>query len=115
MAFDPSFLALMASVATYKPFASDDGYGDFNFGPSSTFPCHVTYKRRIIRTDTEEDAVSTAQIQLPPAGYVWGLVTIPTLSVDDHIVLPDKVERKVLDVTTYTDDQGPHHQSAALT
>src|ERR1700722_10823776 len=108
---------MMVSVATYEPFSNDDFYGDPTFGSTSTFPCHVTYKRKMLRTNTEEDAVSTAQIQLPPAGYVWsppsGNVIVPLLVIDNHITLPDGVDRRVLDITTYTDETGDHHQSAS--
>ena len=116
MSFDAEFLSMMSTMATYEPFATDDFYGSPTFGTTTTFPCHATFKRKIMRTNTEEDAVSTAQIQLPPAGYVVGGVgTVPALAVDDHVVLPDGKDRRVLDITTFTDETGPQHQSASLT
>jgi hypothetical protein len=120
MSFDPDFLTQMRSLATYKQWVGNDLYGDTptfaSVGQAITFPCHITYKRKILRTNTEEDAVSTAQIQLPPGGYIYNGVPIPTLAIEDHVILPDGVDRKCLDITTYFDESGvPQHQSASLT
>jgi hypothetical protein len=116
MPFDPSFLMLMSQTASQMSEEADDGFGNRTYSSSISFPCHITYKRKVIRGDTEENAVSTAQIQLPPAGYIANAVTVPQLAVDDIITLPDGIFRRVLDITTYTDNTvGTHHQSCALT
>jgi len=132
MPFDSGFLDLMASIVTYEPWLAYDVYGTSSFGPVYSFPAHVTYSRKITRDDSGEEAVSTAQIQIPPAGYVWlngdYPITIPVVAVYDRFVLPlDNVERKVLNATRYTDEEtsavgysfglpfAEHHQSIDLT
>jgi hypothetical protein len=115
MAFDPSFLLLMETTAQYLTFLDDDAYGQSTYGPGIAFLCHVTYDRKIIRSNTEDDRESTAQLQMPPPGYVVGGVPTPQVTIYDQIILPyDSIQRKVLDVKTYTDETGVHHQSIAL-
>lgn len=117
MSFDPAILDLMSVTGTYYPFLSNDGYGDPSFSTPVSFQCHVTYKRKIIRTDTEQDVTSTAQIQMPPGGYVINNIATPTVTVDDRISLPfDDIQRKVLDISTFTDNDPSelNHQSLYL-
>jgi hypothetical protein len=117
MPFDPTILALMTSEVTYEPFQMNDGYGDEAFGPTSQFPAHITYARKILRTDRDEEAVSTAQLQMPPPGFIWRRWTVPKVAIDDHMVLPDGIDRRVLSITVYTDGSSDpvNHQSVALT
>lgn len=116
MAFDPEFLDLMSTVASYEQFSTNDAYAEPSFLAVVDLTCHVTYKRKIIRSDSEEDRVSTAQVQCPPPGWVIGTLATPTITIYDRIILPvDGVERKIIDVTFYTDEDGVvHHQSASL-
>jgi hypothetical protein len=119
MAFESEFLTMMETVAIYYPFATNSGYGDPSFGTPVNFRCHVTYKRKILRGDTDQDVTSTAQIQMPPGGYVVNGVATPTVSIDDRITLPfDGIQRKVLDVISYTDGgtgfNGVHHQTLSI-
>ena len=119
MAFDPQFLSLMTTTAQwYDGLGSEDFYATPALDDPQPLQCHVTYKRRLIRTDTEQDKVSNAQLQCPPPGYVVNGSPTPTITVDDYITLPfDGVQRKILDVTIFTDDSSggtPHHQSISL-
>lgn len=117
MSFDPAILDLMQVQATYYPFASNSGYGDPSFSSTVAFNCHVTYKRKILRSDTEQDVTSTAQVQMPPGGYVVNGLATPTVTVNDRVSLPlDGVQRKVLDVSTFTDNDASevNHQTLYL-
>lgn len=115
MSFDPAFLGMMSTTATYLPYASVNGYGEPSFGTTVLFVCHVTYKKVIIRSNTEEDRTSSAQIQVPPPEWVVNGVATPTITIYDRVTLPfDDLERKVLDVKTFSDDEGIHHQSISL-
>jgi len=135
MPFDPDLLDLMSSIVQYKQFSSRDVYANAAFvgdpGPYPTFPAHITYKRKITRDDSGDEAVSTAQIQIPPVGYIWlngdFPYVIPYVTTADRFLLPlDGVERKVLTATRYTDEDTyiagggsstlpEHHQSIELT
>ena len=116
MSFDATFLRMMGSVATIAHQSSDDGWGNRAWGTAVSVPCHISYRRRILRTDTDEEAVSTAEIQMPPAGYVWSGHSIPRVTVADDVVLPDSATpRRVLEVKTFTDQSGEHHQTLSLT
>lgn len=115
MTFDPAFLSMMSTTATYFPFDANNGYGEPSFGATVAFVCHVTYKKVIIRSDTEEDRTSSAQLQAPPPGWVVNGITTPTVTIYDRVTLPfDGIQRKVLDVKTFTDETGVHHQSLSL-
>lgn len=114
MSFDPTILDLMQVQAIYYPFVANNLYGEPSFGTPVPFNCHITYKRKILRSDTEQDVTSTAQLQMPPGGYVVNGTTTPTITVDDRVSLPlDGIQRKVLDVTTFTDNDPSeiNHQS----
>lgn len=133
MAFDPDFLDMMTSTVQYQPFTTGtrDVYGTLTFTQSIDMPAHITYDRKITRDKEGEESISTAQLQIPPPGYVWQEdgdfpITILTVQVDDHFKLPlDTLilptpgvlitSRRVLAVTIYTDDLGTHHQSIDLT
>ncbi len=116
MAFEPDFLQLMSQTFTHKPKSATNGFGGITTGtPLSGVPCHVTYELKIVRGDAEESANSTAQIQFPPPGYSFGSVTVPEIGIEDHVVLADGIERRVLDTRKYVDEDGVHHQSAMLT
>jgi hypothetical protein len=130
MSFETDFLEMMTTIATYEPFDETNFYGEPLPGPTFNVPCHVTYKRKIIRGNSDEESVSTAQIQLPPPGFAWtptstdpddplSPITIPTIAINDLIVLPqDGIRRRVLETSIFTDDSAltvVHHQSASLT
>lgn len=120
MSFDPQFLSMMQTVAQWLDQVALDGYMTPTFGDPVDFSCHVTYKRVIIRSDTGNDRTSTAQLQCPPPGWIVNGVATPTITVDDHIVLPfDGIQRRVLNVVTYTDESTAsgdpfHHQSISV-
>jgi hypothetical protein len=116
MAFDSDLLSMMAGTFTHKATTGHSGYGAQTVGTTTSgIPCHVTYMTRIIRGNTEESAVSSATIECPPGGYLVSGVIVPTIAVDDHITLADNVERRVLQLQSFTDDTGAWHQSIALT
>jgi hypothetical protein len=119
--FDSDALELMRSIVQYLAYADRDLYGQPSFADPTKFPAHITYKTTIVRTSATEESVSTAQLQMPPGGFVWyygeDIITIPVISIDDQVILPDGTQRKVLAVTTYTDETSTpaNHQSIALT
>lgn len=120
MSFDDSFLDMMTTALVHLPYRSHDGYGTPSFGPPTVTRCHVTYSTREVRGTTDENTTSTAQVQLPPPGYIIsgydeGNGLVPIIGVDDHIVLPDNVERRVLVVLTRSDQDEIHHTSLMLT
>jgi hypothetical protein len=119
MAFESQFLEMMQSVITYLPFTGNSRFGDQDFGTGVITVAHITYKRKKILSDSGEDRVSTAQLQMPPPGYCVGGIPTPTVSIYDQIILPfDGIQRKVIMVDTYTDDgtadNAAHHQSISL-
>lgn len=116
MSFEGEFLSMMTSTAQVKAETGRNGYGVPTFGSPVSVPCHVSITTKIVRGNTEETTNSTAQIELPPPGYVVGTTTVPTVHQEDHVTLSDGIERRVLDVIVRYDESGtPHHQTAALT
>lgn len=116
MSFDPQYLDLMRSTATFKPYSSEDGWGTPSFGGTVTFRCHITQENKIVRGDTEEAADSTAQMETPPPGYVISAVATPTFTTADQITMPDTTTRRILSVQVFYDEDGsPHSQYLMLT
>lgn len=117
MAFEPEFLALMASTISIAPFSAGDGWGGVTHGTAvAGVPAHITYANKIVRGNTEEISNSTVQVEIPPPGYVTGGVTVPTVTVGSQVTLPDTTTRRVLSVTIPYDEDGvAHHQEVALT
>lgn len=127
--FDTGYLDLMTSLVTYYPYKGRDVYGEPSFSTPSLMPAYVTYTERIVRSRSDEESVSTAQILIPCPGYIWqpkvdpynvpgparynpAPVAIALVTVDDRIQLPfDDYQRKVVDVTLFTDEgtrSGPY-------
>lgn len=116
MSFEPDFLGTLEARVTFKPFVSDNGYGDPSFGTSLTLPAHVETKTKVMRSDSEEVGNSTAQVIIPPPGYSWNGTSVPAVAIGDHFLLAgDTKDRRVLDVTVYFDPDGAHHQLLDLT
>lgn len=106
----------MGTTVTVAPMGSRDGYGAPVLGAAVGVPGHVTYRTKAIRTDGEDRVLSTAQVQLPPAGYVVNGVTVPLIGEGSEVTLPDDLlTRHVLLAVGYTDDTGDHSQMLMLT
>lgn len=116
MAFEAPFLDLMASVVTVTPSSTRDSYGKTTYGTAvANVPAKVSYKTGVQRRPNNEDVGYSASAWLPPAGYVSGSVTVPTVGLNDKVTLPDGVVRTVVAVDRPLDEDGViHHQAVRL-
>jgi hypothetical protein len=102
VSFEPEFLELMESTVTIFQATTKDFYGDSTFAASGQrMRAHITYKTSRVANNTGEPQTASATVIL--AGVV------PNLDPVDKVVLPDGQARRVLDQTTYFDEDGPHH------
>jgi len=108
MSWDPEFDGLLTDEVTRNPYASQDAYGQPSYGGSVTVKCRVVFKPEILRqsgsgeaSGTVREVVSRAQIYCQ--GIIgWGL--------RDKITLADDSSPAILEVRTYPDEDGPHHE-----
>ncbi len=116
MAFDPDFLRLFTNVVTHFSDPTRNFYGEVIDGTRvNNIPAHISYSAKILRSDEGEVVTSSAQIEIPPPGYVVGGVTVPSVADDDRFILPDGAERTILSVEQPTDEDGTiFAQSIAL-
>jgi hypothetical protein len=108
MSWDPEFDDLLSEEVKRRPYTGQDGYGQPTFGASSKVQCRIVYKPEIIRrrgageaTGAIREIVAAAKVYCR-AVEGWGL--------RDQITLPDGRQPSILEVRTYPDEDGPHHQ-----
>jgi len=97
---DAQWLQLMPSVATYANVASRDVYGTRTTGTPVSFHCHVSLKR--LENQIEEGntvAVSGSVIMDDVYDIQKGAI----------LTLPDGSTPRVTAVSTFFDENGPHH------
>lgn len=95
------WLDLMPDTVSYEPLASRDGEAKPSFGTLVSYRARVVYKE--IRTSNRasgQDAIG--------AGEVW-FAGVLTPTIDDRITLPGGAQPNILNWSTYTDEDGPHH------
>lgn len=117
MAFDDSFLDLLSATVTVTPRSSGDAYGKPTYGTSvAGIPAKVSYVTRRVRVSDSEPITVTATVHLPPPAYVYGTVTVPTVTVHSKVLLPDGTTRYVELIDAPMDEDGAvHHQKLSLT
>lgn len=108
MSWDPEFDDLLSQVVTRRPYTGQDGYGQPAFGSSETVQCRIVYKPEILRrrgggeaSGVIRETVASAKVYCR-AIVGWGL--------RDEITLPDGNKPPILEVRTYPDEDGPHHE-----
>ncbi len=101
----PELLDLMDDTVTlYRP-ASHDRYGNQTWGAGTALQARVVYEPREVRNDAGDIVVSSAT--------AW-VGSTPGIRPSDRLVLPDGIERSILHVSRYPDEDGPHHEKVYL-
>ena len=106
MSWDYAFDDFLSAEVTREPFAGQNVHGEPSFGAAVTVICRVVYKPSVVQlggggNGTVEEHVSTATVYCQGVTG-WGL--------RDRITMPDGSTPKILQVVTYPDEDGPHHQ-----
>lgn len=115
MSFEGDFLHMMIPGVSHRGIASRDAYGAPVAGNVTNIVGHVTYRKKVVRTDVESNVMSTATVIIPPPGFIVNGISTPQVSDGDELQLGgDGVYRHVIEAITYTDEQGPHHQTLML-
>jgi hypothetical protein len=95
---------LMSSTVTVEARTGVDGFGKPTYGAGTSYRCHISRRKRLIRNERGEEIVSGQALYLDAAPDV-ALTALLTLSASDsslvHPVLV-AVERRF-------DNAGPHH------
>jgi hypothetical protein len=96
-----AFSDLMNQAISWEARTGTDEYGQGVYAAAQSLQCRVVGKNRLTRSVDGTEAVSTTTI------YVLGDYGIQTV---DRITLPDGTKPTIINVRTYPDENGPHHQ-----
>ena len=108
MSWENEFDEFYNDEVVRTPYTGQDGYGQPSFGNGVTHLCRVVHKPQMLRLQgsgeaqgTLREVVSKAQI-FSKSIVGWGL--------RDQVTLPDGSQPKILQIVTYPDETGPHHE-----
>jgi hypothetical protein len=96
-----AFADMMTQTIVWEQRTGTDEYGQGVFGAGQNLTCRIVSKERGVRTVDGGEAVSTTTI------YVLGDYGITSV---DRVTLPDGSQPVIVDVKSYPDENGPHHQ-----
>jgi len=96
------FLELMPHEVTVAKVSSRNSYGEVTYGAASApIRARVVRKARMVRTDSGDEAVSSA--------HAW-LAGAPGVTTADKVTLPDGTAPPIIAVERYPDEDGDHHE-----
>lgn len=105
MAFSADFLDVLVQTVTHAAFSSRDQYGAPSYGTPTSYRARVIYKNKLVRRGDGEEVTSRGHVWFgPPTGDSAG--TPPSVTPEDHIVLPDGTGPDILSVESYVDETG---------
>ena len=100
MAVEQELKDLMPTTATYANVASLDVYGKATGGTTVTFKCHLKLKRLDIATPDQRTS------SLSGSAYMDDVYDVQKGAI---LTLPSGAQPKVISVSTFYDQNGPHH------
>ncbi len=107
MSWETEFEEFYTDKVIRSAYSGQDGYGQPSHIGGVTHLCRVVHKPQVIRQggtgevqDTIREVISTAQIYTH-ADIGWDL--------RDEVTLEDGSIPKILQITNYPDEDGPHH------
>jgi len=93
---------LAPETITHNAATGFDEYGKATYSATTnTYRGRVTYKSKLIHSGAVKD-------QIMSSGFVTILST-PTITLNDKIILPDGKIPVLHAIERYTDEDGPHH------
>jgi len=108
MSWETEFEEFYNDEVIRKEYTGQDGYGQPSFGDAVTHLSRVVHKPKMVRVagggetrGTIREVISTSQIYSKSI-VGWGM--------RDEVTLPDGTSPKILQVITYPDEDGPHHE-----
>lgn len=104
MSYDSALDELLPHEIVVKHAGGRNIYGEVNVGGvAATYRARVLYEARQLTRPTGEEVVA--------AGKVWVSGTVPTaIATTDIITLPDGSTPELIQVDTFPDEEGLHHQ-----
>lgn len=98
---------LMTATVVYKPVTGYDDYGKPSHGAAVSYFAHIAYgTHKVVSRQTGEDALA--------AITVWLMGVIPTMHVDDQMILPDGTTPRIIDWDLLSDETDIHHMKVHL-
>lgn len=106
MSFDRDvFLELMPDTVSIQDVSSRDKYGKRSYGTAASYRARVREKlERIMNLEGREDWAKTKVWIAPNADG-----TLPTLTTDSKVTLPDGSTPPILAIERIPDEDGYHH------
>lgn len=108
MSWETEFEEFYNDEVIRSAYTGQDGYGQATFGSAVTHLCRVVRKPQIVRqtgggetAGSIREVISTSQI-FSKSIVGWGL--------RDKVTLADGTTPKILQIVTYPDEDGPHHE-----
>jgi hypothetical protein len=109
MSFLGDFGDMLAQTCTREPWTGQDSHGQPTYGTAVTHSCRVVHQPTLVRSvgsarsETEgsvRETISHARVWTDNVGW----------TEKDRITLPDGTTPVILEVRTFPDEAGNHHQ-----
>lgn len=109
MTWETDFDALMVDTVQRAPYTGQNEFGEATYGPAAPVQCRVVRKPRVLHRSGVGAAVSGAVQEVVSTATVY-CSGVPEWTGQDQITLPDGSTPLILQVDTYPDEDGLHHQ-----
>lgn len=101
---EADFLDLMIDTLTVEHFNGHDEWGRADdFDPPVTYRCRIVAKPRLDRIKTDPSRDESQDLT-----HVW--VASTDIKIEDRCTFPDGSQPQLLQVETFPDENGVHHQ-----
>ena len=107
MTWETAFDELLTDEVTREAFVSQNDYGEATYGGAVTLKARVVGKPELVVTGAGEASRAVREVVATAKVYCSG---VPAWDLRDRITLPDGTQPVILQVITYPDEDGEHHQ-----
>lgn len=106
MTWNDSFNELLTQTVIITPWSSVNEYGDVTYGSATTYPARVVNKLEKVVDFAGRESLSNSVVWVGPETTGD---TLPDVTADAKITLPDGSTPGILRVEEYPDETGSHH------
>jgi hypothetical protein len=107
VSWETEFDELLTETVTRQPYTGQDKYGQATFGSAENVQCRIVQRPEIVRQAGGESTGVMREVVAKARIYCRA---VPGWGLRDRVTLPDGSQPVILEVHTYPDEDGEHHQ-----
>ena len=107
MTWETAFDEFLTDEVTREAYTGQNDYGEASYAGAVTLKARVVRKPELIITGAGEASSAIHEVVSTAKVYCSG---VPAWGMRDRITLPDGTRPVILQVITYPDETGEHHQ-----